>query len=101
MRLALGLAVACAASAFLRPRRAGCAFAWAGLSAKLIGDRLSAGDWLAALLLLVATGLIAVIGLLSEMSALQSRPARQVVPTVFVVQVVIPVVVAGTFGGED
>jgi drug/metabolite transporter (DMT)-like permease len=80
---------------------AGCAFAWAGLSAKLIGDRLSAGDWLAALLLLVATGLIAVIGLLSEMSALQSRPATQVAPTVFVVQVVIPVVVAGAFGGED
>jgi drug/metabolite transporter (DMT)-like permease len=80
---------------------AGCAFAWAGLSAKLIGDRLSTGDWLTALLWLVATGLIAVIGLLSEMSALQRRPATQVAPTVFVVQVVIPVVLAGAFGGED
>jgi len=80
---------------------AGCAFAWAGLSAKLIGDRLSTGDWLTALLWLVATGLIAVIGLLSEMSALQRRPATQVAPAVFVVQVVIPVVLAGAFGGED
>jgi drug/metabolite transporter (DMT)-like permease len=80
---------------------AGCAFAWAGLSAKLIGDRIAAGDWLGALGWLVATGLIAVVGLLSEMSALQSRPVTQVAPVLFVVQVVIPVVVAGAFGGED
>jgi drug/metabolite transporter (DMT)-like permease len=80
---------------------AGCAFAWAGVSAKLIADRATAGQWQAALLWLVATGLVALIGLLSEMSALQRRPVTQVAPTVFVVQVVIPVVLAAALGRED
>jgi drug/metabolite transporter (DMT)-like permease len=80
---------------------AGCAFAWAGVSAKLIADRVTAGDWPAALGWLVATALVAVVGLLSEMSALQRRPATQVAPAVFVVQVALPVALAGAFGRED
>jgi drug/metabolite transporter (DMT)-like permease len=80
---------------------AGSAFAWAGIAAKLIADRASAGDWPAALLWLVATGLVAGLGLLSEMSALQRRPATQVAPTVFVVQVVVPVALAVALGRES
>ena len=73
---------------------AGCAYAFSGVSSKLIADGLSAGQLLAPALWAVATGLAALLGLLSEMTALQHRPVTQVAPLVFVVQVVVPVALA-------
>jgi drug/metabolite transporter (DMT)-like permease len=73
---------------------AGCAYAFSGVSSKLIADGLSAGQLLGPALWAVATGLAALLGLLSEMTALQHRPATQVAPLVFVVQVVVPVALA-------
>ncbi len=85
----------------LVPLSAGCAFAWTGVSSKLITDYLSRGEPAAALGWAFVTGLIAMVGLLSEMSALQSRPATHVAPVVFVVQVSVPVALAPFLGGES
>jgi drug/metabolite transporter (DMT)-like permease len=80
---------------------AGCAYAWSGLSSKLLADELAGGAWLLVLVWLIATALVAGLGLLSEMTALQRRPATQVAPIVFVVQMVVPVAFAPLLGGES
>jgi len=90
-----------ARGSLLVPLSAGCAFAWTGVSSKLITDYISDGKPGAVLVWGLATGLIAAVGLLSEMSALQNRPATQVAPIVFVVQVSIPVALAPFLGGES
>lgn len=89
------------AASILVPLSGGCAYAWTGVSSKLISDFISDGSWLPLSAWVVATGAMAVVGLLSEMSALQSRPATQVVPVVFVVQVTVPVLLAPLLGGES
>src|SRR5947207_583266 len=66
-----------AAGSALLPLSAGCAFAWTGISSKLIADYLSSSSWAAAAAWGAATGLVAGVGLLSEMSALQRRPATR------------------------
>jgi hypothetical protein len=91
---------AAAASALL-PLSAGCAFAWTGISSKVLADQLSSSHWLAVLPWAAATGVLALFGLLSEMSALQRRPATRVVPVVFVVQITLPVVLAPLITGES
>ena len=91
---------AAAASALL-PLSAGCAYAWTGISSKLIADYLSSSMWAVAVAWAAATGLVALLGLLSEMSALQRRPATRVVPVVFVVQITVPVVLAPLVSGES
>jgi drug/metabolite transporter (DMT)-like permease len=91
---------AAAASALL-PLSAGCAYAWTGISSKLIADYLSSADWVAVIAWAAATGMVAFFGLLSEMSALQRRPATRVAPVVFVVQIVVPVVLAPLITGES
>jgi drug/metabolite transporter (DMT)-like permease len=91
---------AAAASALL-PLSAGCAYAWTGISSKLLADYLSASMWPAALAWAAATGAVAFFGLLSEMSALQRRPATRVVPVVFVAQITVPVVLAPLLTGEN
>ena len=83
------------------PLSAGCAFAWTGVSSKLITDYISGGSPGPALAWMMATGVIAAVGLLSEMSALQTRPATHVAPIVFVVQVSVPVALAPFLGGES
>src|SRR5436190_4434017 len=88
-------------ASILVPLSAGCAFAWTGVSSKLITDYLSSGTAGAVLGWWSVTGLIAAVGLLSEMSALQTRPATQVAPIVFVVQVSVPVALAPFLGGES
>jgi drug/metabolite transporter (DMT)-like permease len=80
---------------------AGAAYAWTGLSSKLLADQLASHAWPAALAWAVATGLAALLGLLSEMTALQRRPATVVAPVVFVVQMVVPVLLAPLLGGES
>jgi drug/metabolite transporter (DMT)-like permease len=80
---------------------AGCAYAWTGISSKLVTDDLATQAWGSATAWAVATGGVACLGLLGEMSALQRRTATQVAPVVFVVQVVIPVLLAPLLGGES
>jgi drug/metabolite transporter (DMT)-like permease len=90
-----------AAASALLPLSAGCAYAWTGISTKLIADFLSSSSWLPVLGWAVATGVLALVGLLSEMSALQSRAATRVAPVVFVVQVSVPVILAPLLTGES
>jgi len=90
-----------AAASALLPLSAGCAYAWTGISSKLIADYLSSSTFGAALAWAGATGLLALFGLLSEMSALQRRPATRVAPVVFVVQIAVPVVLAPLVSGES
>src|SRR5436190_5919422 len=90
-----------AAGSALLPLSAGCAFAWTGISSKLIADYLSSSSWAAAAAWGAATGLVAGVGLLSEMSALQRRPATRVAPVAFVVQITVPVLLAPWLGGES
>ena len=91
---------AAAASALL-PLSAGCAFAWTGISSKLLADYLSSSSWIPVLGWAAATGVVAAFGLLSEMSALQRRPATRVAPVVFVVQITVPVIMAPLISGES
>jgi drug/metabolite transporter (DMT)-like permease len=89
-----------AAASALLPLSAGCAYAWTGISSKLLADYLSSSAWLPALAWAAATGVIAGFGLLSEMSALQRRAATRVAPVVFVVQITVPVILAPLLTGE-
>lgn len=80
---------------------AGFAYSWTGLSSKLLSDHLLAHAWLAALGWVAVTAVAGLIGLLSEMSSLQRRPATQVAPIVFVIQMVVPVMLAPLLGSES
>jgi drug/metabolite transporter (DMT)-like permease len=80
---------------------AGAAFAWSGLSTKLVADAVSADRWAVAVAWTMATGAASALALISEMTALQRRPATQVAPLVFVVQVAIPVLAAPLVTGES
>ena len=73
---------------------AGVAFAWSGISTKLLSDALSTGNWTGIVGWAAATGLAAALGTASEMTALQSRGATEVAPLVFVIQMVVPVLLA-------
>jgi len=79
---------------------AGLAFAWSGVTTKLASDDIARGHWGPAVAWAVAAGAAALVGVLSETSALQARPAIQVAPVVFVVQTVVPVVLAPLLLGE-
>jgi drug/metabolite transporter (DMT)-like permease len=80
---------------------AGAAFAWSGLSTKYVADAAGRHAWLAALAWAAATGLASGLALIAEMTALQKRRATHVAPLVFVVQVVVPVLVAPLLVGEQ
>jgi drug/metabolite transporter (DMT)-like permease len=90
-----------AAASALLPLSAGCAFAWTGISSKLLADYLSSSSWIPVLVWVAATGVVAAFGLVSEMSALQRRPATRVAPVVFVVQITVPVMLAPLITGES
>jgi drug/metabolite transporter (DMT)-like permease len=112
-RLAVGLSLvgAVAAAPYLLRRRAaadgllvvfaaGFAFAAAAFSMKLVAQSLASRAWLALALVAgvaLATGLA---GTLSEQTALQRRHATQVAAIVFVTELVVPLVLALTVGGE-
>jgi len=80
---------------------AGAAFAWGGLSTKLVADAISAGQWPQAVVWTLATGASSALAILGEMTALQRRPATQVAPLVFVVQVALPVLAAPLLVSES
>lgn len=78
----------------------GLAYAWCGITTKLVADAAGRGDWGIAGLWVLATALAAGVGLLSEMTALQTRPATRVAPVVLVVDIVVAVGFAGALVGE-
>lgn len=73
---------------------AGFAFAFSALATKLFADQVSSSAKLAALAWLACAAAGAAIGTLSEMTAFQSRPATRVAPVVFVLDTVLPVLIA-------
>jgi drug/metabolite transporter (DMT)-like permease len=75
---------------------AGLAYGWSGVATKLASDDIHGGHWAVATAWAASTALASGVGTLSEMSALQQRPAIQVAPVVFVVQTVVPIVLAPT-----
>ena len=79
---------------------AGLAYAWCGITTKMVSDAVGAGAWGEALLWVLATATGAGVGLLSEMTALQSRPATRVAPVVLVVDIVVAVAFAAALVGE-
>jgi drug/metabolite transporter (DMT)-like permease len=83
------------------PLAAGAAYAFTGISSKLVVDELRLGSVSGVLLWAGLTAALGFAGLLLEMSALQRRPATHVGPMVFVVQVTIPVLLAPLVSGES
>jgi len=80
---------------------AGAAYAFTGVSSKLLVDDLRTSAVAGAALWAALTGVFGATGLLVEMSALQVRPATHVGPNVFVVQVSVPVLLAPLVSGES
>jgi drug/metabolite transporter (DMT)-like permease len=80
---------------------AGAAYAFTGVTSKLVVDDLRAGYVDGILLWVAVTAALGFAGLLLEMSALQVRPATHVGPNVFVVQVTVPVLLAPLVSGES
>ena len=79
---------------------AGFAYAWAAFNGKLFADALSTSRWLLVSLWLGCAVISGVIGLMNEMTALQRRRASQVAPVIFVMQMLLPVILAPTLLGE-
>jgi drug/metabolite transporter (DMT)-like permease len=73
---------------------AGLAFAWSSISTKLLSDALDSGDWTGVIVWAAATGIAAAVATASEMTALQSRGATEVAPLVFVIQLLVPALLA-------
>jgi drug/metabolite transporter (DMT)-like permease len=80
---------------------AGFAFAAAAFSIKLVADSLASGAWLTLALVGGVAAAAGVAGTLSEQTALQRRQATQVAPIIFVTELVVPLVLAITVGGES
>lgn len=78
----------------------GLAYAWCGISTKLVADAVAVGDWGVAVAWVLATAAAAGVGLLSEMTALQVAAATRVTPVVLVVDIVVAVAFAGALVGE-
>jgi hypothetical protein len=85
----------------LLPFASGAAYAFTGISSKLLVDDLRNGSLDGVLFWAALTGVLGFAGLLIEMSALQVRPATHVGPNVFVVQVTVPVLLAPLVSGES
>ena len=79
---------------------AGAAYAFAGLTTKLISDLLAEGSWPAAIGWLAATVTVSGLGFLSQLTALQRRTATQVGPVIYVMPVLVPVLLAPVVAGE-
>lgn len=85
----------------LLPFAAGAAYAFTGVTSKLIVDDFRTHAYAALVMWVALTALLGFTGLLIEMSALQVRPATHVGPNVFVVQVAVPVLLAPLVSGES
>jgi drug/metabolite transporter (DMT)-like permease len=72
----------------------GIAFAWNDLATKLFTDGLDSGGLAIVLGWLAAVAISAVLATLSEMTAFQHAAVRKVVPAVFVLETLIPILLA-------
>ena len=80
---------------------AGAAYAFSGITTKLVSDDLADDRLVPALGWLAATGVIGGLGFLGQVTALQRRSATRVGPVIYVIPVVVPVVVAPFVTGEE
>jgi drug/metabolite transporter (DMT)-like permease len=80
---------------------AGFAFALSAFATKLVADALARNAWAWLVLVLVLAVVGGMLGTLSEQSALQQRQATQVAPIIFVIELLVPVLLAVTVVGED
>jgi hypothetical protein len=80
---------------------AGFAFALGAFAAKLIADAISRHNWAALGVMGAVAAASALVGTLNEQSALQLRQATQVAPIIFVVELLVPVLLAVTVVGES
>lgn len=80
---------------------AGFAFAASSFSIKLVADSLAGRCWLPLGLMAVIAAIAGVAGTLSEQTALQQRQATQVSPVIYVVELLVPMLLAITVGGES
>jgi drug/metabolite transporter (DMT)-like permease len=85
----------------LLPFACGAAYAFTGVTSKLLVDDLRTDAPEGVLLWVALTAVVGAAGLLLEMSALQLLPASHVGPNVFVVQVGVPVLLAPLISGES
>jgi drug/metabolite transporter (DMT)-like permease len=80
---------------------AGTAYAFSGITSKLVSDDLADDRVASAFGWLAATTVIGGLGFLSQVTALQRRSATQVGPVVYVIPVLVPVLLAPFLTGED
>jgi drug/metabolite transporter (DMT)-like permease len=80
---------------------AGAAFSASAIMSKLVVDELAAGRVGFALAWAAGAAAAAVAGLLGEMSGLQLRAAARVAPPIFVIETVVPVMLAPLVTSED
>jgi len=70
-------------------------------SIKLVADSLTSRAWLSVGLVAAVAAMAGVTGILSEQTALQRREATRVTPIIFVIELVVPLELAITIGGES
>jgi drug/metabolite transporter (DMT)-like permease len=80
---------------------AGAAYAFTGITTKLVADGLGDDNWPAALGWSAATAAVGGLGFLGQLTALQRRSATQVGPVIYVVPVIVPVLLAPFVTAED
>lgn len=80
---------------------AGAAYAFTGITTKLVADGFVDDELAVALAWLAATVAVGALGFLEQLTALQRRSATQVGPVVYVIPVVVPVLLAPLVAGED
>lgn len=80
---------------------AGFAFALGAFCAKIVADAISRHAWAALAGALVVAAVASLVGTLTEQTALQRRAATQVAPIIFVVELLVPVLLAVLVVGED
>lgn len=80
---------------------AGAAYAFSGITTKLVADDLADDRLLAAASWLAATAFVGGLGFLGQLTALQRRSATQVGPVIYVVPVLVPVLLAPLLTGEQ
>ena len=80
---------------------AGTAYAFSGITTKLVSDDIADDRLAAAVGWLAATAVIGGLGFLGQVTALQRRSATKVGPVIYVIPVLVPVIVAPFVTGEE
>ncbi|MDQ3587522.1 MAG: hypothetical protein M3433_08070 [Actinomycetota bacterium] len=80
---------------------AGTAYAFSGITTKLVSDDVADDRLVAALGWLAVTAVVSGLGFLGQLTALQHRSATQVGPVIYVIPVLVPVLLAPFLTGEE